>query len=862
MNSSKSDCIGIDLTQSTPHLAVASRAVNAECSVPANSPPAALLPVLQGESPIVGKAAHTHRRGMGDRWPPECQVPVNGENENGSGRVPLVCAWTRLSNLSTNAFSGFLGDTAISWQPQGQKRLYSSAEKIIAASVQAWEKKYQNPRTVVVVPDSLGEAAQQALVDNCGSFLIPRPIAVAMSWCRQNAHKFSTPDNISIRGVTLGHLLVVTLPFDRWEVVPIEIRAMVYNEKLWLVPIRNRVGGGGDFPRIGVNLFMAMAGAGGASLHEIWRGVFGSQKNLPEGVNGQVSKDVVEAVRACMKDGISLSAEKYLYNIKPFSELFLQRAELRPEVFKERLVSEYTRQCKYLPADAKRKCLGIVVDGACTSVPIAEKKFTLGSFVASAFGESNVQISNNGMAAYGAAVTAYALEHNLPSYRETIIPVDIHYHGKNEKGDNVNAYKLLVEGKTVEAGEEYKSKEPVQGLYIKHGETKLALTLRRSEEQNSYLFRRVTAEIPKPTTRDEEVKIVAHLRPGQGFAKVFIDSVHQGVFNTRLDWRTMEDCEEPTPPALAYLPEVSRVVHDKYMWADAKYLVEEAIDELKYGGRRLAVLMKELREDGAFNKWPMADSYDENRGYAPKGDIFRHYGICPSDGNLDSVSSPSLMKKFASACGERFVTNTITSAQKQQIQRTASWMYLACPEVVINQVRKNLKRELARIKMVDLHHIGLCWCDPQDLELFYFAFEQRLLQGSTGVNEWLRACRNIVRFRDAALHPDIIPERRLNIIVTRIIRILERQEQERNFSTIFNNCILTSLYLLKRRRYNKEFLNSENHEASTLDSVLDRLLKEKSNDLKDRQRTIIKVTLKFLRKEASLKDLDDSVLKG
>jgi hypothetical protein len=134
--------------------------------------------------------------------------------------------------------------------------------------------------------------------------------------------------------------------------------------------------------------------------------------------------------------------------------------------------------------------------------------------------------------------------------------------------------------------------------------------------------------------------------------------------------------------------------------------------------------------------------------------------------------------------------------------------------------------------------------------------------GNANVNNWLRACRNIVRFRDAALHPDIITKRRLELIVSRILTILEGQIQESNYKRIFDNCILTCLYLLKRRRYDNAFLNSENHEAFMLDNVLNKLLTQQNENLSAKQHSIINATLKFLRKKASLKDLDSSVLTG
>jgi hypothetical protein len=845
--------IGIDLTQDRPYLAKAIKSNQVECIAPEITPPAALLPALNGEGIIVGPASHGHRRGIGEYWPPECQVPVGGEFSKGVGRIPLVCAWTQLAK-----FSGLLGDTNFFWEPPGQKRLYSSAEKIIGSSVQAWEKKINSNKTVVVIPDSLGEAAQQALIDNCGAFLIPRPIAVAMSWCRKNIAKYDMPQVSSQRGITIGHILVVTLPFDRWEIVPIEIRAFFSKGKMWLLPIRNRIAGGGEFPRIGVNFYLAMASSVKSTNH-IWKTVFGEdcKNNIVRGNLGNA--EGYRLIRGCIENGFLPQTKIAFGEFRGWKEQFEEMPCLLPESFKALLFDSYKKQLSNFETNAQKKCLGVVIDGSISTIPVAENR-SIGEFVASAFGDLKTSFFSGTEAARGAAITAYALENDLPSYRERIIPVHIHYHGRNEQGDPVNAYKPLVEGKTVAAGKQYKSREPVRGLHIKQGEDKLTLTLRRSEKTDNYLYRKVTAIASKITHTDEEVEIVAHLSPGQGFTKVFINSVNDGVFKAMLDWRTMEDCDEPPPPPLAYLPEVSRVVHNRYIWESSKEYLDRALEGLRVGGDHLIMTMRELREGGKFNYLPLADTYDQYHGHTLQEDSFLHYGICPSDGNLVNVSDPLLMKYFAAECAKKFTHKDTTSAQKQQIQQTASWMYLACPSKIIEQVRVNLRMNQAQVTRVDLHTIGLCWSESKDIELFFKALEKRLLEGITGVNHWLRACRNIVRFRDSALHPNIISDDRLQTIFKSIIKILQGQIRERNFKLIFDNCILTCLYLLKRRRYREDFLSVQSNETRTLENLLEMLLKE--YNLSQKQRTIISVTLKFLKKEASMNDINESVLTG
>jgi hypothetical protein len=562
MSKAKINCLGIDLTQQRPLIAIAEDAEIIECKTLADTPPAALLPLIPGESVISGISAHSHRRGTGLAWPPECQVPIYSNYKNGTGRIPLVCAWQKLAKRSAKSFSGIVGDTAIGWRPTGEKELSCSAEGLIAESVTSWKKNFSNSKTAIIIPDSLGEAAQQALIDHCDAFLTPRPVAVALSWCRNNVNNFNGLGEASEEGTTIGHLLVITMAFDQWEVVPIEIRARIFAERLWLVPVRNRTTEGGEISRIGASFFFGLASSTFDNLDDAWRVVFGS----PKGTNYSIEKIVpneeqFKALKNCVTRGWTEKDRRNVQLLDAWEDMVWTPESNSFDLFKEELVNLRNRQLKYLPDKAREKCLGIIIDGACAHIHITETR-RLGDFVADAFKPNDATISDGFEAVRGAAYTADALKNHLPCYRETILPIEIHHHRKDKHGDWGNAYKLLVEGKTVRAGQEYKSPKPVEGLQIKQGGKILKLTLRRPSDKGEYVYREVSAEIHEETQKDESVRISANLRPGQGFAKVTINSERRGVFSTLLNWRTMEDCEEPPPPNLSYLPQVSKVKYD------------------------------------------------------------------------------------------------------------------------------------------------------------------------------------------------------------------------------------------------------------------------------------------------------------
>jgi hypothetical protein len=587
-----------------------------------------------------------------------------------------------------------------------------------------------------------------------------------------------------------------------------------------------------------------------------------------------LSQEQIKALREYMGSGWTDRDRNLFSSWDIWTDLFAASSHMSIDRLKEEIVSLYKKQLEYLNPAAVDQCLGVVIDGACARVRISEKR-QFGDIIASAFERNNIEIADGFEAVRGAAFTIAALKKGLPCYRETIVPIEIHHLRRNRRGDWENAWKTLVEGTTVKAGSEYKSKIPIEDLKIKQGERELKLILRRPSGRNDYIFRKVTAEIPEKTRQDEPVKISANLRPGQGFAKVAIESVREGIFHTLLNWRTMEPCGPPKKPKLAYLPKVSIVMHDEEFWFKAEPSIHSAIRALRNDAPDLLDRLRQLREH--INKLPLADSVNKYRGHIQKENIFLHYGVFPSDGNLEMVHSPSLAKEFAEECEAYFLRRGIFTRKKKSIQQAASWLYLACPSAIIESVRQNLKQNIAATSQVDLHTIGLCFEKAFDVSSFFAALEKVFLLRREHINNWLRASRNIVRFRDHALQPRIVSRSRLENIISGLLRSLEGEVNARgdqrengqleiegivnhhgrrpNLERIFDNCVLSILYLLKRRRYEPDFMSSDNDHYKRLDDIFSMLINERRSNLSDRQFKIVSITLRFLRQEASYDDL-------
>lgn len=100
-----------------------------------------------------------------------------------------------------------------------------------------------------------------------------------------------------------------------------------------------------------------------------------------------------------------------------------------------------------------------------------------------------------------------------------------------------------------------------------------------------------------------------------------------------------------------------------------------------------------------------------------------------------------------------------------------------------------------------------------------------------------------------------MPDQRLENIIKGVYNSLSKEINKRNFERKFDNCILSLLYLLKRRRYDNNFLAPESELAIKIDTTLNDLITKKRRQLSNRQFTIVSITLKFFRKEASYSDL-------
>ena len=189
-------------------------------------------------------------------------------------------------------------------------------------------------------------------------------------------------------------------------------------------------------------------------------------------------------------------------------------------------------------------------------------------------------------------------------------PAGLVREGTDEYGDPMPQWNELVIVGSVEAGETWPH-QPGHWVANRQGQDRLSLPLRRVL-RGKPMFRQVSTELATAANRDEPVRIEVKVKPGQGYRTCSHRVCHAGVFTTCLDWRTMEECDEPKPPPFSYLPGVSRILPDEQMFNNARPALEAALHALRQNSSDVIAIDGYARPSTLLNKWPLAHNVEQS----------------------------------------------------------------------------------------------------------------------------------------------------------------------------------------------------------------------------------------------------------
>ena len=694
--------------------------------------PSTIMPMLAGGGLIAGSKNKKHRRGAGFDWPPESQVPYCFDSELGFPRWPLARVWQEILPLGTDkrGWDDYkTGFHKIEWHPDINKPPVGiPAEDHIVQSVRELISKQGDiTQLCLVVPDDLGEGAQQAILDRWRAtrsdgelHLVPRPIAIAMHWCQLQEgarHRHNITDQ---KTGCCGHLIVLAMGLDRWEVVPIEIRVVKDRAGPKLIPVRDHTIHNSEIALDGFNLLAAYCiSTGLGSASKIWNRLMCGDLITSLNKYGNTGSLLCETTKLDIALSDLRSLKKNWMPCPQGDKAIFWLARVKDKINKK-----LHSQLIDLDRNAKERLLGIVSDGIFSRLPLGNSLFSDYMLRDYNNNRSKILFGPGTMSAKGAAQIAHDLIFDYRTYRDRIAPIDIWYDDKDKNLDPVLDTMPLIDSRDIEAGETYESPEPIRDLSIRNNTDKLEITLRRKFGDREF-NRKIQAILKNKTTENENILLSVKAKPGQGFARVDVESEKPGLFETQLNWRKMVEADKPAEPKYAWPHGMAKILCDRGMFKGVEDLIEQTIIDLEnwridcedwrwkpnFGYKKNNVDW--LREE--INKWPKfsgnSDKLIRFNNKLPKTYLYR--GCVPSSSTLGCPENGSIFKRLSNALDAAIRLDS----ENESLIRLAGWLYQACPDAALEVTRKNLRE--GKPTTADLNLIGNVFEKSDDIKLFY-----------------------------------------------------------------------------------------------------------------------------------------------
>ncbi len=475
--------VALDLTQHVPLVAMAKQDIGTgsrDAVIRAWPPrvelassfrrqlPSCLLPLWPGEPLIAGDAAAKHRRSAGLSWPPEAQMPYDGEPACGIARMPLAAAWAAiLPRTGEDDKMEHASDWTFAWSPGGRTATARAAQMLGVSAHAFLHEAGIEPNsclTAIIVPDALGEAGQQLLIDSLSqagfiterTHLVPRPIAAAVYWCQTSGTTVAD---------ARSRLRLLTLAMDGWEAASLELQRFEENGRTWLLPVRNRAQLRDklpELPRWGTSIAFALSTYDDGNDSTWWRRLFASDWfDQRLGARRDLDAEEMEAIRA-VRQLAPVSRLNALVATAPTLKPLWDRIFARSGALSE-IAAEHWKQQETKLGTSGFSCNATIAGGSLARLGWHDG-LSLGEFVLRDLTRGDAVCSDAAFAARGAALVAASLAYDVPCYRETLLPLDLYVADRDANDDPIATWKPLVSAESVEPGRLWRSPQPVTGL--------------------------------------------------------------------------------------------------------------------------------------------------------------------------------------------------------------------------------------------------------------------------------------------------------------------------------------------------------------------------------------------------------------
>ncbi len=182
----------------------------------------------------------------------------------------------------------------------------------------------------------------------------------------------------------------------------------------------------------------------------------------------------------------------------------------------------------------------------------------------------------------------------------------------------------------------------------------------------------------------------------------------------------------------------------------------------------------------------------------------------------------------------------------------SSWLYARCLSELLDHVRSSLSQ--SRPPPACLAVAGNCFHAHADYECLFARFDRSARSDPIEPQYWLRAWRNVARFRHDALDTAIITVDVQARLMNAYLDIFENAPPSFSAQTAYLHCCYLAPHVLKRRRFDPEFLDPESGLGRRFAAGLKRAVETAPSK---RLRASVACALEFLQHKADATTLQE-----
>ncbi len=781
--------------------------------------PSFCLPWFPHEGPLVGAAAAAHRRGTeAGGIPSEVRFDIRNRSRRHWGEGWII--------LNVNPDSVAKADDQITWHPYDEVH-HASVSFSLAVRMALQGVRGSAIMLGMVVPAGLGPGPQEQLLnvmrrDYESVQLFPRPIAIALDWCSSKHAVEILADNDDASGVRVGSLLVISSAADVWEVALVPLRVEVLPEGRMLCPVHDRTQLISEFDVIGLAWQLC-------KTEEMAEGMLGIMSQPREAMEGAPDPDRYRSAVEMLKDGLPTWPD-------------------HPEATtgESRLDDVITAS-----GDVERNgpLLAVLTAGPWTS------DLPLPDWLEPRLSGLDVPRVDMGLASPVSGVDEgmSRLAGQQVPYFEALAPVQLHYWGRNRFQDPVNLWQDLLEETEVPAGQEYRSPSPIQGFSLPEGEAPLINLYLQSRRGGSSTLGKLEVRSQGALEDAEAVEIVARVQPGQGLATVDIESKGEGGFRARIREDHILHIDSLPTPVYEWPPGSAYIVSHPVLAIPAARPLRHLADMIDLGRDN----PEHYRQaTAALNLWqrPGDLGLDQNEIDYPRdeiADMFVYVGAISSGHGPVDPSVVHVLQRLQEILPDRF--ESADDKIRASMMWMLSWFYARCPQRILAQIPQFFAKG-GQLGNAALSVAGNCFHGPDSYRRFHSEFVRAIVHRDPGVATWLRAYRNLTRFRADALEAAVLGEDDQKVILDWYLDKFStgiRRPGARIGS--FFHCVYAAPHFLKRRRYDRTFLDGASKSGKRLAAIL-KVASERAESTKHRANATC--ALDFLYKRADFSTLE------